>query len=391
MKQRVLIACTAWCAATACGGSAIFGDIGTNMANPLTVAVNSVAQRAYINNSNDKFLFTGGSLHVVNLATITAPTRVGVQGLGSFSGQLFLDVANQRLYATNRLSDNDDDKTDALLAINVNEANTAFLSVSSVDAAGDPFGVVQGNSATQLLVPTREGLLDVYDTSSGAPVRTTQVDLKVAVDDGSTLQIVQATEAVVINGGAQAVVTRSNGGLLVVNLNEAGVGGAFPVDYWIDDLQSPRGLATPGGASTTVYVVDTELNSADVQVPYFRVLNLAQLTPDTGNTTAHKIDKDGGALQTSQVEIGKNPQQVIFSASRNRIYTTNMDADAISVLDAANPGTVLATIAVGDEPFGLALYQQVAGTDTHLLVCNRQSNTVSIIDLATNTIIATYP
>lgn len=356
------------------------------MANPLTVAVNSTTNRAYVLNANDTVLFTNGSVHVVNLATITSPVRVNSVELEGFGGQLFLDTTNNAVFVTNRLSENEDDKVDAVQRINVDEASGSFLSISALDANGNPFGIGFDRSVapvTQIVVPSREGVLDVYDVSSASPTRTAQVDLKRVLSSGDTLTTVGASEAVVV--GTQAFVTRADAGLLVVNLSEATSSSANPVDYFIEDLDSPRGIVTDGAL---VYVVDVDTDDDGNVTNTLRVLNLAALTADGSNTTTTVKDKDSDSLLVRSVTVGTNPQEVVLDGTT--AYVTNFDDDTISVINTV-AGIVTATITVGDEPFGMAFYQQVAGTNTHLLVCNHKANTVSIIALASNTVVATYP
>ena len=67
-----------------------------------------------------------------------------------------------------------------------------------------------------------------------------------------------------------------------------------------------------------------------------------------------------------------------------RAYITNFNGDNVSVIDTAT-NTVIATITVGDQPVGVAV--NPAGTLVY--VANFSSNTVSVIDAATNTVTAT--
>ena len=65
-------------------------------------------------------------------------------------------------------------------------------------------------------------------------------------------------------------------------------------------------------------------------------------------------------------------------------YITNTDSDNVSVIDMAT-NTVVATVPVGDGPFGVAV-DYLGGRGS---VANRLSNNVSVIDAATNTVVAT--
>ncbi|MGW6413079.1 YVTN family beta-propeller repeat protein [Streptomyces vinaceus] len=67
-------------------------------------------------------------------------------------------------------------------------------------------------------------------------------------------------------------------------------------------------------------------------------------------------------------------------------FTANFASDTVSVIDTATD-TVTATIPVGDGPFGVAV--NVDGTRAY--VTNSLDDTVSVIDAATNTVSATIP
>lgn len=67
-------------------------------------------------------------------------------------------------------------------------------------------------------------------------------------------------------------------------------------------------------------------------------------------------------------------------------YVTNGDSNSVSVMDIATNG-VVATIPVGSNPRGVA----VSPTGARVYVTNQVSNDVSVIDTATNTVIATIP
>jgi YVTN family beta-propeller protein len=73
--------------------------------------------------------------------------------------------------------------------------------------------------------------------------------------------------------------------------------------------------------------------------------------------------------------------QAQFSA-----YVTNRNSNTVSVLDTAT-NTVSATVPVGSQPIGVA----VSPNGAFVYVANLVSNTVSVIDVATNTVSATVP
>ncbi len=67
-------------------------------------------------------------------------------------------------------------------------------------------------------------------------------------------------------------------------------------------------------------------------------------------------------------------------------YTTNQGSSSVSVIDTAT-NTVVATVPVGSGPFGL----EVTPDGAFVYVANVGSNSVSVIDTATNAVMATVP
>jgi YVTN family beta-propeller protein len=74
------------------------------------------------------------------------------------------------------------------------------------------------------------------------------------------------------------------------------------------------------------------------------------------------------------------------SPADGKAYVTNVFSNSVSVIDTAT-GTVVATIAVGAQPQDVAL----TSDGTRAYVSNWEDNTVSVIDTATNTVVATVP
>ncbi|PYU98366.1 MAG: hypothetical protein DMG26_18855, partial [Acidobacteria bacterium] len=65
-------------------------------------------------------------------------------------------------------------------------------------------------------------------------------------------------------------------------------------------------------------------------------------------------------------------------------YVANGDSNSVSVIDTSS-NTVVATVAVGSIPFGVA----ITPDGTRAYATNRGSNSVSVIDAASNTVVAT--
>jgi YVTN family beta-propeller protein len=88
---------------------------------------------------------------------------------------------------------------------------------------------------------------------------------------------------------------------------------------------------------------------------------------------------------TATINVGFNPDGVAVDQATNTTYVTNiLGTNTVSVINGAT-NTVTATINVGSAPYGVAVDQ---ATNT-AYVTNLVSNTVSVLDLATNTVTAT--
>ncbi len=66
------------------------------------------------------------------------------------------------------------------------------------------------------------------------------------------------------------------------------------------------------------------------------------------------------------------------------IYVSNQGSNSVSVLDTAS-NTIVKTVLVGTSPAGVA----VTPDGAHVYVSNQGSNSVSVIDTASNTVVAT--
>lgn len=381
MFRRVLFTISVVLLYTACATSSIFPSIGNKLGNPLTLAVNSAAARLYVINGNTKDAYSTGSVQVYNITAPAAPTLVSTAVMDSFSSQIYLDVANQFLYTPNRYSANTTATSDRLLQVNINEASTGFMTITSATAGANPFGITCCTPAGLALAAALGGELDSYSLGTGAP-GVTATSLNTTASDGTVYTNPQASQVAII--GAQAFVTLPTGNVFVVNLSKLG-GGVSPVDYVITGVTSPRGIATDG---TLIYLLSVQ-TSAGTSTPQLLILNPATLTARTGNTTATNVDVT--TLQVKALTMGggtttTDPEQVVVGT--NLIFVSNTGDDSVTVVNRAAQ-TVNASIAVGDQPFGMAIYSP-AGTDTHLYVANVLGNTISIIDIAALSVAATF-
>ena len=271
-----------------------------------------------------------------------------------------MDAANGYLYLTNRLSSDNSDTTDNILRVNVNEASDNYLQVRRFSDGVNPFGIAIDLANENLYLADSQSKLSYF--ALGDPEDMKSANLQdLDISDGSTLSNSDFRDIVIID--RQAFISRTWGGVLVYDLDEKNV------DYYISDITSPRAIATDG---VNIYVTTVEIESG-TSVPYLLVLDPLAVPPVADNSETALVDKDDDEVLVEKVEVGVNPQEIALST--DYIFVSNMDDDTVSAIAKADYDVT--EIEVGDEPFGMGLYN-----DTYLYVTNIQSNDMSIIDLS---------
>jgi YVTN family beta-propeller protein len=82
--------------------------------------------------------------------------------------------------------------------------------------------------------------------------------------------------------------------------------------------------------------------------------------------------------------VGSIPFGVAINPDGTRAYVTDQSSNSVSVIDTAS-NTVFADVGVGRVPFGVA----VTPEGSRAYVTNQSSNSVSVIDTASNTVVTT--
>lgn len=85
-----------------------------------------------------------------------------------------------------------------------------------------------------------------------------------------------------------------------------------------------------------------------------------------------------------EIPVGLHPMEVAITLDESQAYVTNRHSNNVSVIDIAS-NSVIDTVDVGEEPYGVAINPN--GTKAY--VTNQASDSVSVIDTTTNKIIAT--
>ena len=102
----------------------------------------------------------------------------------------------------------------------------------------------------------------------------------------------------------------------------------------------------------------------------------------TGGDIIYSIDCTTNTI--IGVSLVTNPRESTFDSINNRIYVTSYSTNSVSIIDAPT-NTVLSTISVGTNPTSIT-YDVNTG---RVFVLNQGANTISVIDTFTDTITST--
>jgi YVTN family beta-propeller protein len=97
------------------------------------------------------------------------------------------------------------------------------------------------------------------------------------------------------------------------------------------------------------------------------------------DNTLESIVNQTKVLTSAQIDVGERP--VFIDRTDAAVYVANADSDSVSVIDTAT-NTVIKTIPVGRNPTSIDRYY-----DRAVYVANAASDSVSVIDTATNTVV----
>ncbi len=371
-----------------CASGDIFPKLTDEIAGISGLAVDADAKRLYVVNANDKVAYewTQGSFQVYDIADPLKPVLMGTAATLSFSGKMSMDAVRKLAYVPNRFSESDDDMIDRLYIFNIDEGSADFLTFQEIDLGRDPFGIVCCYPADRLWIAEggKDKSYKVQGVNKG-DLSVVDVDMLVGLSNGGEFSMDETTDLVIL--GQMGFFSRSRGGIVVVNLDEVEVPGAEPLDYWIADIRTPRGVATDG---TYLYVVSEEDESGS-WLPWVHVLDVSSLVPLTDNTVAQVLDKNDDGLLVKSIGLNerRDPQEILITQDYAFVTSGWNEDNFIHVID-RNALTWLTEIATDDEPFAMALYAP-GGVETYVYVGNQISNTIQVLDIASLSIIATYP
>ncbi len=372
-----------------CAGDPLFVSIGDNLSGPIAIVLDTARSRAYVVNSNLNVAFEDTSLITLDIADPTAPTILDINNnpfeVPALSGQAFLDATTQRLFVTNRFSSNNKDLIDNLLVIDMTEDGD-FGTLQTIEAGENPFGIACCDNQNRFYVVS-DGNLEVFDLDD--PTSKTTISLEITVSNGDSFSGDSTTHIALLNN--QAFLTNRAGIIYVINTDKIDGSGQNPIDYLIANMNDLRGIVSDG---TNLYTVEVDFE--DDEVTRLRSIDLTSVPPLADiSETILRIDVENDGVERQTLSVGLEPQEILLF--NNRAYVTNGDSDSVTVVDITDPAS-MATITTIDltsggftakNPFGMAA-ANIGGTD-YLFVTNLDSNNISIIDVASNTVVANYP
>ena len=145
-------------------------------------------------------------------------------------------------------------------------------------------------------------------------------------------------------------------------------------------------LATPKVITTISNVGTNPRGIAYVQTangPRVYVANSGAGTVSVINASTNKLidTKPSTALTVDPISVGSAPQQIAVSPDGTRVYVTNQSSNSVSVINTATNALDGAAIAVGSKPAGIAL-----SADGSTLYVANGDDSVFVVDTKTRSV-----
>lgn len=348
------------------------------MLSAFLLVLASTPQRAgALANPLGPFAFTANG----NESTVT-PIDLGLREalpkitVGSNPNSVAVNAAGTRAYVTNQGDPGNPGTETGSNTVSVLDISDPedLHEVVKIPVQTYPIGLAVNRAGTRVYVanleggPDTRGSLSVINTASNTVIAT----IPLGSDVSGT--ITQDPVAVAVNPqGTRVYVTMTiNPGLVnedgLVKIIDAGANTAIGT---VDVGRQPSGLAI-NRAGTKLYVA----NRGD---PF-----------DAGADSVSVITLSNNSVQ--DVAVGDKPTAVAVSPSGARVYVANSGDfannanDTVTVINATNNQVLGGPITVGDNPVGIA----VTPAGEQVLVNNFKSDSMSVIDTGTNTVVKTY-
>ena len=336
---------------------------------PLGVEVNPTGTKVYVANSGD------GTISVIDTATNTVKSTVPV---GSNPYEVAGNPDGTRMYVANLDSNN----------VSVIDTATDNI-VATVNVGKWPYGVAVSPDRTKIYVTNfDDNTVSVINSTTNTVIAT----LPVGNHPGGVAINQDGKKVYVANFGdnnVSVIDTEANNITATVNVgNGPRAFGKFICSVLTQSVLPVANFSsnvTTGVAPLSVQFTDKSLNAANVSWDFendglvdSRSRNPIHLYGVPGNYTVNLTasNENGTKSKLATIIVGKGPYA----------YITNAGSNSVSVIDTAT-NNIIATVPVGSSPDGVTV--DLEGKKVY--VANLGSNNVSVIDATTNSVTATVP
>ena len=225
-------------------------------------------------------------------------------------------------------------------------------------------------------IPTQLPNLTSFSTTTSDGTYTEGQAINIKANFGQSL----------LAGSTMTVALNSGGSVVLNNLSGSTLSGT----YTIGAGQSTPDLAVTSITSASVTDSTNTYTRTSYSLPSSQAPSGGTLVAENSFITRNLGDSTNIIIGSYQATAtGSNPYQITPPITVNGIpyiYVANQGDATVSVIR-KNDHTLVATIPVGDEPYGVVPVT-ISGT-TYVYVANTGSDDVSVINTTTNTVVAT--
>jgi YVTN family beta-propeller protein len=289
-------------------------------------------------------------------------------------------------------------------ATNINVSGDTLFAVRTTGTNPVHAGLVANQA--RVLIANQDNTLSTYLTFATLTLGTTTTITLPAGSDPRFVHSREASNAYVALHGADPACGGANGSVGVISLTSLTLSrticvGAGPIvgtgPIALAELPSTAKLYVANELSDNVTVINTADGSIAASIAVGTGPSWIDVSADGafvyvangGSNNVSVIDTASDTLRQN-VQAGAGPSFLRFDPSRKRVYVTNSGAGAnsITVIDADPASTTF--LNPTDVPVGVTPVSVTAlANNTKVYVANSGSNTVSVIDAATNTVTKT--
>ncbi len=333
----------------------------------------SVATHPYFILSVGKKIYVP-STQTGNISVVDSDTDTVVETITTSGGPNYMTAAGSNLYVTGSTSGSVD-----VIDTNVDE----IVSTITTDSLNMNYGTTVGDKV-YLGINNRMLVLDNAQLPHQIPalVSFTSTAASGTYTTGQTINVTATFERNIKPGSTMTVALNSGGSATLTNVSGSTLSGTYTVgsghktpDLAVSSITSASVTDFANTITQTVYNIPSSQGSFNAENSF-----ISRNIGDSKNIVI------GGYVE---IEVGDNPYQASAAITVDAVdysYVANQGDGTVSVLRLSD-NTVIDTIDVGDEPYGVSP-STVSGT-IYMYVANTGSDTVSVIDTSTNTVTAT--